>query len=404
MLSENIPQLINKTLGNRSFNALYSYSDLILNLSYIAFCGGDCVEDIYHLKSTFRHLRGMKTASPDTLLNMQKELSTKAEEIKSESGISNKININTKLNKLLIKIASHLGVLSSKRKDYCLDFDHQFIPTEKYDATRSYKKERGYFPAVASIENTPVYIENRNGNCQVKFNQLDTLKRVFSLLEDEHIKPSSCRMDCGSYIKEVCDYLQDNDVTFYIRAERSEQLLFEASVNENWKPCTIGIDDSYEVCSTEHKFGEHIHRIVAYRWPNKTGQKSLSTNDANDYLFIITNDRKNDEEHIIKVYNYRGNSERLFDIQNNDFNWKQMPFSFLEQNTVYLILMAICHVFYKWLINVYSKSCSFLEPNYRLKKFIFYLVNIAVKVVYTGRRQVVKLFTMLNIPTAINSS
>jgi hypothetical protein len=70
-----------------------------------------------------------------------------------------------------------------------------------------------------------------------------------------------------------------------------------------------------------------------------------------------------------------------------------MPFSFLEQNTVYLILMAICHVMYQWLIGVFSQRCKFLAPKHRLKKFILRFVCIAAKVTRTGRRQVVKLFT-----------
>ena len=32
-----------------------------------------------------------------------------------------------------------------------VDFDHQFIPTEKHDTTYSYKKAFGYFPGVASV-------------------------------------------------------------------------------------------------------------------------------------------------------------------------------------------------------------------------------------------------------------
>jgi hypothetical protein len=211
-------------------------------------------------------------------------------------------------------------------------------------------------------------------------------------------------MDCGSYIKEVCDWIEgETSSKFYIRAAQSEQLLYEASISEEWKTCTIGIN-SYEVCSIDYCFGKYTHRVIAYRWPNKTGQKDIVTNDANNYLFIITNDREETEQCIIEFYNQRGNSERLFDIQNNDFNWKQMPFSFLEQNTVYLILMAICKVIYQWLIRVFSKTCSFLKPHYRLKRFIFRLVCIAGKVVTTGRRQVVKLFTKLYIPTVVNSS
>lgn len=403
VIAKKFPQFINKHLGNRGYNAEYSYSDLILNMNYITFCGGDCAEDVNYVKPTMRHLKGMKTASPDTLLVMQKELVTDAQEITSESGTVNKININDPLNELLVKTALHLGVLKTERKDYCMDFDHQFIPAEKYDATYSYKKERGYFPGVASIENTPVYIENRNGNCQVKFNQMDTLKRVLSVLKNNGIKPARCRMDCGSYLKEVCDYFHQEGITFYIRAEQSEHLLFEAATSDSWKKAEIGIN-TYEVCSIDHLFGEHTHRVVAYRWPNKTGQKDIVSDDANNYLFIITNDRKESEKFVIDFYNDRGNSERLFDIQNNDFNWKKMPFSFLEQNTVYLILMAICHVMYQWLIRVFSQRCDFLAPTHRLKKFIFRLVCIAAKVIHTGRRQVVKLFTPLDIPTTVVNS
>lgn len=403
VIAKKVPQFINNHLGNRRHNAEYSYSDLILNLCYTIFCGGDCAEDINYVKDTFRHLKKMQTASPDTLLAMQKELSTEAEEITSESGTVNKININDRLNDLLVKTALYLGVLKVGERDYCLDFDHQFIPTEKYDSVHSYKKERGYFPGVASIDNMPVYIENRNGNCQVKFNQMNTIKRVFGVLENNGIKPARCRMDCGSYLKNVCDYLEEKGIKFFIRAEQSEQLLFEASTSDEWKKETIGIN-TYEVCSIEHLFGKHTHRMVAYRCPNKTGQKDIITDDANNYLFIITNDRKESEKSVIEFYNDRGNSERLFDIQNNDFNWKRLPFSFLEQNTVYLILMAICNVLYQWLIRIFSKSCDFLEPHYRLKKFTFRLICIAGKVIRTGRRQIVKLFTPLDLPTVMQNS
>lgn len=73
--------------------------------------------------------------------------------------------------------------------DLVYDFDHQFIPTEKYDATYSYKKEKGYFPAVVSIADTPLYIEGRNGNCSVKTTQLDTHKRALSALHNQGIFP-----------------------------------------------------------------------------------------------------------------------------------------------------------------------------------------------------------------------
>ncbi|PSR03911.1 MAG: hypothetical protein BRD50_04960 [Bacteroidetes bacterium SW_11_45_7] len=123
----------------------------------------------------------------------------------------------------------------------------------------------------------------------------------------------------------------------------------------------------------------------------------MESGDSYNYHFIITNDRQWADKQIIEYYNGRGNSERLFDIQNNDFNRKRMPASFLEYNTVYLTIMAACHVLYKWLIDNFSKACSVVRNKDRLKKFIFRLVSIPAKVTHSGRRQGVKLFTNLPI-------
>ena len=44
-----------------------------------------------------------------------------------------------------------------------LDFDHQFIPSHKFDAEYSYKQDHGYFPGWASIGGIIVGGENRDG-------------------------------------------------------------------------------------------------------------------------------------------------------------------------------------------------------------------------------------------------
>ena len=45
---------------------------------------------------------------------------------------------------------------------------------------------------------------------------------------------------------------------------------------------------------------------------------------------IITNDWKSSDKAIVTFYNKRGESEKNFDVQNNDFGWAHLPFSFLE--------------------------------------------------------------------------
>ncbi len=45
---------------------------------------------------------------------------------------------------LLLTMVKHLGLIN-EGSSVDLDFDHQFIPAHKYDATYSYKGDYGYF-------------------------------------------------------------------------------------------------------------------------------------------------------------------------------------------------------------------------------------------------------------------
>ena len=82
------------------------------------------------------------------------------------------------LNTLLLNCMFASGQLKEGEM-YDVDFDHQFIETEKYDAKPTYKKFSGYRPGVAVIGDLIVGIENSDGNTNVRFHQKDTLKRFF---------------------------------------------------------------------------------------------------------------------------------------------------------------------------------------------------------------------------------
>jgi len=86
---------------------------------------------------------------------------------------------------------------------YDVDFDHQFIETEKYDAKPTYKKFFGYRPGVAVIGDLIVGIENSDGNTNVRFQQKDTLKRFFERLEQNGLTINRFRADCGSCSEEI---------------------------------------------------------------------------------------------------------------------------------------------------------------------------------------------------------
>ena len=85
----------------------------------------------------------------------------------SDTGKSYDFNTATKLNRLLVEALLGTGQLMAG-ESYDLDFDHQFIETEKYDAKMTYKKFTGYSPGVAVIGDLIVGIENRDGRSALR--------------------------------------------------------------------------------------------------------------------------------------------------------------------------------------------------------------------------------------------
>ncbi len=148
------------------------------------------------------------------------------------SGKSYDFNTSDKMNEFLVKSLISTGKLCKGQK-YDLDFDHQFIETEKYDAKPTYKKFTGYSPAVAIISDHIVSIENRNGNANARFHQQDTLERQ---LNGIHV--DSVRMDSGSCSEEIVDTVKAHCKYFYIRANRYSAFYDDMFILRGWRRST----------------------------------------------------------------------------------------------------------------------------------------------------------------------
>jgi len=79
-------------------------------------------------------------------------------------------------------------------------------------------------------------------------------------------------------------------------------------------------------------------------------------------------------------------------MMNNDFGWSKLPFSRMEENTVYLIMTAMCRSFFKHLVEKLAKKQWFL-PNIRIKNFIFGFITVASKWIYRSRTKILKIYT-----------
>lgn len=389
-----LSQLIDNELGQRVKTIGYSYSEIIRNLTNVFLSGGSCAEDIHtHLGKYLKSIPGNNVPSADTLLRGIKELATPNTTYTSKQEKDYEFNINKVLNSLNIKSLLLTNQLQ-KGNSYDFDYDNQVIATEKYDAKNTYKHTKGYFPGVASIGDKIVYIENRDGNANVKLEQAATLTRAYNLLKENDIQVHRSRMDAGSYSKDIIEVVAANSELFYIRANKSAELTRQITEITTWQTVEINYK-LYEVASIPFTqfFEQKNYRLVIMREKGKNNQIDLFTGDNLIYRSILTNDWESSEKEVIEFYNQRGSSEKLFDVMNNDFGWKHLPCSFMNENTAFLIITAMIKNFYNYFVGLVSKVFGDIKPTSRLKRFIFRFISVAGKWIYTARQWVLKLYT-----------
>lgn len=389
-----ISELIDDFLGNRVRTFGFQYSDILRNLTNVFMSGGSVIEDLNtYFGEHLKNIPNNKVPSPTTVIRGINELTVENTVFTSKSNIPYNININTKANRLNIKTLLLTKQLESGEK-YDFDYDNQIINNNNYDAKTTYKKTKGYLPGIATIDDKIVYIENRDGNANVKFEQAGTLERAYSLLNSEGVTIGRSRMDAGSYSQEIIDIVDKYSELFYIRANKSSSVFEQILEIEQWEEIELNYK-TYQVASIKFKqfYEERNFRLVIMRQKGKSTQVDLFTKDTMKYRTILTNDWNSTEKEVIEYYNQRGKSEKVFDAMNNDFGWNRLPFSFLNQNGTFMIITAMIKNFYTYFINIVSGKFECLEPTSRLKRFVFKFISVAGQWIYEGRQYKLRLFT-----------
>lgn len=391
-----LDNLLNEVLGVRSkAHNGFQWSEVILPLFDTCLCGGDYLEDVNEIGNDLRLAPGAHVPSSDTIGRAIKELAVEDICYTAKcSGQSYAFNTNPKLNGLLMESAIRMGLLK-KGQMVDVDFDHVLIPCDKADAKYSYKQAYGYFPGVYSIDGVIAYVENRDGNTPVKFRQADTHRRAFSLFRQKGQTVRQFRADCGSYSEEVVKVIDDNCLSFYLRAANSQSLYAQIQRGTRWTPAEI----NYQKCEVASvmfsQFLEDRHyRLVVQRTKVEDGE-GMEDLFGGKYVYrcILTNDWERTEQDIITIYNKRGAMERDFDSLNNDFMWKHLPCSYLKENTAFMILMAMCKNFFTALMRKLSGIFHGITPNGRLKRFVFHFITVPGKWIRTARTWKLKLYT-----------
>ena len=386
---------IDMTLGTRSKYYGYQYSEIVRSLMCIYFCGGSCIEDVTtHLMSHLSLHPTLRTCSADTILRAINELAQDNITYTSGSGKAYDFNTADTLNTLLLNCLLATGQLK-EGGEYDVDFDHQFIETEKYDAKPTYKKFPGYRPGVAVIGDMIVGIENSDGNTNVRFRQEDTLRRLFERLEEKKLTVRRFRADCGSCSEDIVDEVRKHCKTFYIRANRCSSLYDDIFTLRGWKKEEInGIEFELNSILIE-KWKGKAYRLVIQRQKRVDAELDLWEGEYT-YRCVLTNDHLSSMRDILEFYNMRGGKERIFDDMNNGFGWNRLPKSLMAENTVFLLLTALIHNFYKAIMQNLDVRKFGLKPTSRIKAFVFKFISVPAKWIRTSRRYVLNIYTCNN--------
>lgn len=388
-----ISPVIDSTLGQRCSSKVgYQFSEIVRSLMSVYFCGGSCVEDVTsHLMRYLSYHPTLRTCSSDTILRAVKELTQENISYTSDQGKTYDFNTADKLNTLLINALISTGELK-EGEAYDVDFDHQFLETEKYDAKPTYKKFHGYRPGVFVIGDKIVYIENSDGNTNVRFHQADTHKRFFSLLDSMNILVDRFRADCGSCSKDIVSEIEKHCKHFYIRANRCSSLYNDIFALRGWKTEEInGIQFELNSILVE-KWEGKCYRLVIQRQKRIDGNLDLWEGEYT-YRCILTNDYISSTRDVVEFYNLRGGKERIFDDMNNGFGWNSLPKSFMAENTVFLLLTALIHNFYKTIMDRLDTKAFGLKKTSRIKAFVFRFISVPAKWIMTARRYVLNIYT-----------
>lgn len=402
--------LFDKYLPNLAGQSTYSWRDIIYSILSIYICGGDCIEDLQtHLKAHFQNNPFVNLPSSDTVLRRLKEVSEDNGKCFTKRGtVEHTYSRNSKLEELNVALLKKLGAFS--KGETIIDYDNTIIFNEKCDSEMTYKRNPGYQPGVCTInEEQVLFIENRNGNSDAKSFQSDTLRRMFTLLKSNGLKKADhLRADAASYQFEVINLLEEEVANFYIGCRNSyiekyfSQVTswesFSDSCNEGMEVGEIAISP-FQKQSKQNNKPPRKYRLIVKRKPNKDGQVNYITQDAYEYRAILTNNTKWSAVELARFYNHRGNMERQFDILKNDFGWNKMPFSKLNQNTVFLYMTAICRNLYHYIINYFSEKVKTLQPTFRVKKFLFRFIIMPSKWINRSRQNYLRIYGKIDFST-----
>ena len=318
----------------------------------------------------------------DPLLSLKSLICSQA----TVSRFYDRVSLNTtnEFKKIITQLA--YDFVNTNIDDPILDADSTMVTTcgnQEASAYIHHYQKNGYHPLVINEYHSKLLLSSllRTGSAYSSNGIIEELEQIFTQLNNTgNIR---FRGDSAFYRRDLFKYLENNQVTYYIRVKN-----FKKNIRESVMDMVINQADWNDFDYTEPYYGEYTiqinktkkRRIVykAFRL-EKGGMLQL----VPMVYCIITNDFEKSPKEAMDFYEARGNSENFTKELKDDFNGGNPSHKEFVKNEMNFLISSLAynlyHVFQQTILE--EKDQTIRMNTYRLK-----YQKIAVKVIQHARQ------------------
>ena len=318
----------------------------------------------------------------DPLLSLKSLICSQA----TVSRFYDRVSLNTtnEFKKIITQLA--YDFVNTNIDDPILDADSTMVTTcgnQEASAYIHHYQENGYHPLVINEYHSKLLLSSllRTGSAYSSNGIIEELEQIFTQLNNTgNIR---FRGDSAFYRRDLFKYLENNQVTYYIRVKN-----FKKNIRESVMDMVINQADWNDFDYTEPYYGEYTIQI------NKTKKRRIVYKafhlEKGGMLqlvpvvyCIITNDFEKSPKEAMDFYEARGNSENFTKELKDDFNGGNPSHKEFVKNEMDFLISSLAynlyHVFQQTILE--EKDQTIRMNTYRLK-----YQKIAVKVIQHARQ------------------
>lgn len=318
----------------------------------------------------------------DPLLSLKSLICSQA----TVSRFYDRVSLNTtnEFKKIITQLA--YDFVNTNIDDPILDADSTMVTTcgnQEASAYIHHYQKNGYHPLVINEYHSKLLLSSllRTGSAYSSNGIIEELEQIFTQLNNTgNIR---LRGDSAFYRRDLFKYLENNQVTYYIRVKN-----FKKNIRESVMDMVINQVDWNDFDYTEPYYGEYTIQI------NKTKKRRIVYKafhlEKGGMLqlvpmvyCIITNDFEKSPKEAMDFYEARGNSENFTKELKDDFNGGNPSHKEFVKNEMDFLISSLAynlyHVFQQTILE--EKDQTIRMNTYRLK-----YQKIAVKVIQHARQ------------------